>query len=615
MPSYVSGASKHWSKKQGKWITKKNEAAFDYSSVDEDSAAFLISFFRAYPDYMADVFRSPNAEYKLELPQRVMMRAMARYRNVYIQGCRGLTKTYVLILTKMIIGVLWSGEICRYSAPNQKQSATLAAQAFHQIEKDYPDIAAMWQVKNDRTDMFKITTIYGSEISMYAPRGSNASSVIGEEIAAEAPEAFDLDDFEKNVLPTVRIVRQVNKHKDKTHINLQHTYITNASSKANRAFTVHRYAALKDMLFGDRHEGYVMDIPWEVAVICNIRDIAYIKEQKAKLSPENFLREMCARNTGAGDNPMISDETLAKSRTLMTMEDCHSGDRNAIYVIGVDYSFVDSAKNAKCGIAVWKLTRFKSKERRDKYRKQLVYIDSYSPPKTAYLQMVRVKDIWRRYTLDGAQATYIAMDKRNGGALLIPEFMKPSDDGLPPLCCYKHVEYADMEQANALPIMYPISATAGGGRDNEGEMIRYAQVEFEQGNIELLTSSLTDGLEQYKRKHNIKDDFADSKIALPYRKTDELCQQIQNLTTAVTGFTTKEVRRTKGILRDEWSACKYGLRFIAILEQELAKETYKVSNPWQKEFEKYKSGNYGNGNMTVKGQSNAVNSLLNKRKL
>lgn len=590
MPTGYAGEGKTYSKKLGRWLKKETHSAFDYDGVDQESVAFLISFFRFYPDYFLDIFRSPTAEFKLEIPQRLILRAFARYRNVYITGARGLTKTHCVLLFSLANGILYPGEVMRYYAPNQKQAAALAAQAFHQIEKDYPALAGMWRIRNDRSDMFRVTTQYGSEFTMYAPRGSNSSMSIAEEIGAEGAEGFDMDAYEKDVLPTVRMERRVNQKQDDTHIDSRHLHISNACSKQNRAFTVHRYNALRDMVRGEPYEGFVLDLPWEVAVISNIRNKNYIKDQKKKLTVEDFQREMCARYTGTNENPLVTDEALTKSRKLMTMEDVHCGDPNAIYIVSHDVSYVDGVKNAKCADVVVKLTRYKSSGKRDKYRKQVVYVDCYPPPKTVFLQAQKVKALWLKYCMNGGETTYLVVDAQAVGTDVVIELMKPSGDGVPPLCCYKHMRFADIEQENALPVIYPLKAGVRGSTDEEGEMLRYSQVEFEQGNVELLTSAVMDGVEQYKRKHGIKDDFADARIIAPYKKTDELCQQVQNLTVKTSGISNKEERKSKAIQRDIWSALKYALRMARILEDELLKSNYRKKSSWTDAINQFNKG-------------------------
>ena len=91
MPAYRSGDSRIQIKSTGKWVKPKRERAFDYEKINKKSWALLISFFRYYPDYLLDLLRAKNAEFGLELIQRIMLRVQARYQISYITGARGLT--------------------------------------------------------------------------------------------------------------------------------------------------------------------------------------------------------------------------------------------------------------------------------------------------------------------------------------------------------------------------------------------------------------------------------------------------------------------------------------------------------------------------------------------
>lgn len=582
MPTGYAGEGKVFLKKTGRWVKKEKERAFDYESLSEEqkrSVGLIVSVFRFYPDYFFDMIRSENARFKQQLPQRLMLRIFARYRNVYCTGGRGLTKTSTIIMSKSHEGVFFPGEKIRYVAPAQKQSATLASDAFRTMEENYPLLASWWAKNNDRSDMFRISTPYGSVFTMYAPRGDNCSSVVGEEMAQEGENGFDMDKFENDISPACRIIRMVKGKKDRTHINLKETYISNASSRQNPAFTKYRHNALLDMVAGQKYDGYCIDIPWECALLCNLRDIEYYKKEKKKLTHEAWLREMCVRYTGNDENPLISDETLAKSRRLRVMEEKHSGDINAIYIVSHDVSYVDSAKNAKCADVVLKLTDFTQVSKRDKYRKQAVYADNYPPPKDAYTQAKKLKELWMKYCLDGGNATYLVVDAQAYGTEIVEELMKPSTDGTPTLCCINH-EFSHLEQKGALPVIYPMKAGVRGSKDPDAEMIQYAQVEFERGNVELLIPNVLDGVEEYRKKHGIKDMTADGKIAMPYRNSDLLAQQIGNLRVKVSGTSFKEERKSKSIQRDIWSALKYALRLAQRLEDERKGEKYKVKSSW-----------------------------------
>lgn len=587
MPSGYVGTGKVYSKKQGRWVPKDLSKAFDYENLDFLSGAFIISFFRWYPDALCDLCRSETAKYRLELPQRMILRIICRFRSSYVTGCRGLTKTYCILLGKMIKGILWPGEKMRYTAPAQKQAAALATQAFHQIEADYPIIASHWAIRNDAQDMFKITTVYGSEFTMYSPRGDNCSETIAEEIGQEGRDPFDMDKYEQDVLPTCRIERMVNQQPDRFAVQLQHSHISNACSKQNRAFSVHREACLRDMLHGELFEGFVIDFSWITALMGNLRNISYIKDQRAKLTPAAWKREMCALYTGDAKNPLISDETLAASRVNPVMEERHSGDPEAIYIVSHDVSYVDDAKNAKCADVVLKLTAYGDLERRDKYRKQAVFVDNYPPPKTSYEQAQRVRKLWERFSLSGGQTTYIVVDAQAYGTEVVEELMKPVPAG-PNLCCVDHASFAEIEQPGALPVIYPMKASTRGSRDPDGDMITYAQVEFEHGNVELLIPNALDGVEAYKALHGIKDARFDAAISVPYRNSELLCQQIGNLQTEVSGLTLKEKRKSKALQRDIWSALKYALRMAQKLETGEKTIKYGAKSSWNEKIEEVK---------------------------
>ena len=163
-----------------------------------------------------------------------------------------------------------------------------------------------------------------------------------------------------------------------------------------------------------------------------------------------------------------------------------------------------------------------------------------------------------------------------------------------------------------MPVIYPLKATRAGGTDDEGQMIRYLQREWEQGNVEIPTTNVLDGLECYKKFHGIKDTYQDGKIAQVYKQTEGWCEEIQNLQVKPSGTSIKEERKSKAKQRDRHSAAKYGLRFISLLEDKLVKETYKAKSSWSEEIERFNNED-GYGYMASK-TSGARTSLLALRK-
>lgn len=582
-----------FSTRQGRWNKIEQTQGFNYETVNAETTQFLVSFFRAFPDRFLDLIESPNADFTLALPQRVIFRSMFHYTKTDTTSTRGIGKTYLEVLQAMTKGVLYPGTIHKQDAPSQKMGAELAAKAFHQIERNYPALAALWKIKSETKDSFKIITDFGSEYSIGVIQGGNCNEIVAEEIGQETEPKFDFINFESKVLPTCRLKRTINKKKDRTY-GKHYIYITNGSRRQNPAYAKYRHSAMKAMIQQPRGAGWAIDISWEMAVLFGIRDTDYVEELRNSMTREEFLRQMCALYTGASENPMVSDEDLSASRTLMRMESRHCGDPNVIYIVGHDVSYEAGTRNAKCADVVMKLTPFKQKDdktiaKRDKYLKEIVWVDSYLPIKDPTQSAIHLKELWRRYCMDGGQTTYLAIDSWQYGNAIMRELIKPMGDGIN-LCTYKHLECQELEGEHALPIIYPIKAGGTGVRDNDLAMINYMRTEYEQGNIRHLTADVNEGLEQYKRYHNIKDINADGQILKPYYKTNELCEQIQNLQVVPTGSSWKEKRVSMSIQRDDWSAEKYCGRVAMILEEELARSHKTSNSSWDSEIARFQNG-------------------------
>ena len=262
---------------------------------------------------------------------------------------------------------------------------------------------------------------------------------------------------------------------------------------------------------------------------------------------------------------------------------------DVIYIVGYDVSYADDKKNAKCACVVLKCTRQTDWLKRDRYLKQVVYVDVWNPPVKSMMQAQRIKDVWSRFCCDGGAPTYLAIDAWQYGTSVVENLMMDLGDGLAPLCVRNHASFTELEQENAVPCLYPIKAGGAGVTDPDAEMVRYAELQFENRNVELLCSNVNEGVENYKKYHRIKDDSMDAMLADPYIKTRELVGQIQNLKKVASGTTQKEERISKHIQRDIWSALKYALRVAQILEREELAQAVRHKSDWDAELEKYKN--------------------------
>lgn len=587
------------------WVSKKATEDRDYQGYEDAVGAFVLWVFRWYPDKLLDILRSPEADYKNEeLIQRVMMRAYARKQRVSFTGCRGLTKTSTKFKSKLIDGLVWPGTQSSYYGPSYKQMAAIASKTFHQIAHDYPVLAGMWRVAAESKDDFKIQTVFGSTFSIAAMRGDNIHDVTAEEYAQEENPAFDYLEYKRVVLPAVRLWHNVLGAPDENYIGYKRHAITSAGRKQNHAYQT-RCRVANAMNEGE--SAFAMDISWESVVLQLMRPFDWAADLKEELTPEEWMREMESRYTGTDEFPMLTEETLLDSQRNAVMErqhcckeaECKLRPEDVIYIVGYDVSYEDSARNAKCALVVLKLTRYKNYMKRNVYCKEVVYVDDWPPPDNQMVQARKLKDVWNRFCYEGSE-TYIAIDCWQYGKGVVECLMMDLADGLPPLCVYEHAMYRDTELPGSLPVIYPIKAGGAGVTDPDFEMIKYAQTQFDNHNVSLLLGNQREGVEAYKRYHNIKTDMQDWYIVKPYQKCRELVGQIQNLKLMPSGAGMSEKRISKSIQRDSWSALKYALRFAQRLEWKNLRQRNRSSD-WDELLRQYEDKAPGRSDLLSRG--------------
>mgnify|MGYP007101918081 CR=1 FL=1 len=550
---------------------------------------FIISFWRYFPDMIQDLLRSDEADYELTLVQRIIIRAKARNQYVDITGCRGLTKSFCSIIEEGDEMILYPSIRTAYFGPSYKQTSKIASQTFRQIQKDYPGFADHFIVTADSGDRFELVTHSRSHFTITAFRGTNIHKVVAEETAQENPPRFDENGYKTVVLPAVRLRYLVKGKRDPQYISFKQHTITSAGRRQNFSYEV-RCRHFRMMARGEK--AFVMDVPFEVPLLLQMRPVSWAETLRTELTPDEWAREMESRYTGSDQNPVIPDSTLTDCRTLLAMEDHHcckdiynklSAD-DVFYIVGYDVSYADGAINAKCACVVLKCTKQSEWMKRDKYLKQVVWVNDWTP-NTAMEQAQKLKQIWYRYCFQGHHA-YIAIDAWQYGSAVVQSLMMDLGDGIDPLCTMNHVLYPEYEMRNAIPVIYPVKAGGVGTTDPDADMIRNAEVQFDNRNVQILTSNYQAGIDAYKKLHRIKDDASDYAIYVPYKKTNELVGQIQNLKKVPTAGGISEKRISNRIQRDSWSALKYALRLAQNLERIYLMKGHRKSD-WEEQFKQY----------------------------
>lgn len=587
------------------YVTAKRTQDANYEQLGE-GWKFLIAAFRYFPDFLCDLLRADDAEYELNFMQRLILRVNARYQFVYITGCRGLTKSYSTVLEEQCEMCLFPRIKIAYYGPAFKQTARIASQIYKEISRNYPALAKHLTLEQDSAvGDFKLTSEYGSELNISAFRGTTVNKVVVEEMAQEELPKFDHEKYKQVVVPAVRGRYYVNGKPSPAYIDFKQHVITSAGRRQNPAFDL-RCAFKKVMDRGG--SAFVMDVPYQVVLLLGMRPISWAETIRSNLTPDQWMREMESKYTGADQNALIPDSTISSCRNLLLMEEHHCckdysnklKPDEVFYIIGYDVSYADGADNAKCACVVVKCTKQEQYSKRNRYLKEVVWVDDWAPS-TEIEQATKIKKIWNRFSVAGSRA-YIAIDCWQYGQAVTTSLMRDLGDGLSPLCIYNHTQFVDLELVGAEDVIYPIKAGGAGTTDPEAEMIRNCELQFDNENVRLLTSEYRAGIDAYKQYHRIKDDNADYIIHKPYRKTDELVQQLQNLQKVPNANGVSEKRISKRIQRDSWSALKYALRLAQILEQTFLMRTRRESD-WDNLLKQYENKSF-NATIGANGNSN-----------
>lgn len=590
------------------WVKKQTEQEANYDNLG-DGWPYLIALMRFFPDFTADIFQSENAEFDLTFTHRMLLRINAQYKDVAITGHRGLGKSFITDLGEMIDGELWPGTQTAIIAPTKKQGVKIESKIFKQIENNYKALTQLYKVDSNSVTggSFIISTEYGSVITIGSFRGDTLHKAIAEETAQEdVGESFDSESF-KALVPTLRGTYKIKRKQSPAYIANKIHSITSAGRRQNYAYEL-REKCRRNILLGK--SAFIIDIPFSVALLEQMRPVAWAESIRDELTADLWLREMESVYSGNDKNPIVSDEVLSASRDLLCMEehtilkDMDSKDKikpqDVLYVLGYDVAYADGRANAKCACVVVKLTKqLHDWARKDKYRKDVVWIEDWVPAETPTPreQAKRLKMIWKRYCYNGSNAL-IAIDSWQYGTAVVQSLMDELDDGLQPLCIIGHTQFTDRELEGALPVIYPIKAGGIGTTDPDSEMIINAEQQFENGNVHLLCGNMNEGIAAYKKLHRMKTDDMDWKIAMPYKKTNELVVQIQNLREE-TGI--KERRISNQIQRDTWSALKYALRLAQHLERKYLKKRKKKTD-WDIAIAEMEKGSGFKGASAVKSR-------------
>lgn len=110
----------------------------DYLKTIEEQLAHKMEYYSAYPDLFLDEISPEADDLRLFFYQRILLRALMRFKEVYWTACRATSKTFLSILALILQCVFMPGTKRFIVATYKVQAAKIAKEKISEIFQHWP---------------------------------------------------------------------------------------------------------------------------------------------------------------------------------------------------------------------------------------------------------------------------------------------------------------------------------------------------------------------------------------------------------------------------------------------------------------------------------------------
>lgn len=516
----------------------KNEKLFqDYSA-----------YFMLNPDLFLDLIKTKECPINFYFYQRVMLRAMMRYRYFYGTFTRATSKSFLAIISQYLACMFLPRSKRFVVSQFKKASLSITKQKLEEIWTYWPLLKTEILTQHMSTDYIELIFKNGSTLQILAlsasSRGQRASGGLIEEAAL-----IDGDLLAEVIIPMMNIPRQHSSggtNEEEPHS--QQIYITSAGSK--NTFAYERLIELTTLAVIEPRDYFICGASYELPLRYGLFDKKTIQDQKmsSTFSSDGFARESMSIWTGGSKDSWFNPNKLIRCRKLLNCERKAAKLRpNEWYMVSIDV--------ARYGENDTSIFVFKVRENDANWHKSIVYIENITKMSLPN-QATRIKEINELY-----HPREIVIDANGIGAGLVDELVLQSlsNKGIlyEPLYVKNDPENYPYPRGKE-PLVYALKANA----TMNNEIYSNAYVQINSGNVSMLAPErvVKEKMNTYKSWQK-KNFLAREKFLLPYIMTSRLIDEINNLRLKPTGSTNQIAveQISRRINKDRFSAMCYGL--------------------------------------------------------
>ena len=326
----------------------------------KDGFRDMISYFRMYPDRFIDYIKTESTMFDLLPFQRVYMRAFFRYKRVGIVASRGISKTYIELLSNYVKCILYPNNALAVAMPTKEQSAKVVKSKFEEFWRDYPLLKnelIMNKCKFEK-DYVKLVFKNGSTLDTLtvgeSSRGLRAQGITLEEIVDERMDAKTINEVIRPMLAQARNVIGHGVDKENEYSKTE-AYVTTASHK--QSYCYDKFKALYEEMEQGKPT-IVLGTSYEMGTHFGTLDIDDVNEklEDPTYSPLSFEREFRSVFTGSSEKSLVSADEISKARVLeKPMWRISSEDKknpNVRFVLSYDVARATTGNTANSSLAV-----------------------------------------------------------------------------------------------------------------------------------------------------------------------------------------------------------------------------------------------------------------------
>jgi len=516
------------------------------------------------PDIMYDMLQPKEGKkLKLDLYQRVMLRLLVRFPQVYFCIPRGGSKTLIGVMAQYHIAICFPGVTLSITASTKEAAVKIWKEKHDEILGFYPSLANEIASASFTKDTGRVVFQNGSIVDNLA-NAQTSKGLRRRRGNLEESAQIDKDLYDDAIEPIFNIPRSTMTGEiDPCELNGQINRFTTAGYKNSDEYEKIRQM-VDEMI--NCEGSFVFGSDWFIPIHFNRQKISVINKAR-KGNVVRFKQNYLNTWIGASEGALLNISKLIKARTISKPElECPRDKKGNFeineYVIGVDVARSSSESNNKTAIVVLKIIRNTNGQIR-----QIQLVNIIEPPNGLNFkeQSIIVKKLFYQYggnlDLTKSRVKAVVCDGVGVGRGLIDRLLEDvtDDETNQELGCWATINTDQKPDVNGSPeIVYDLTS-----QGINGDIIMQFLNYVESGKLKLL-KQYEDGKSELS-----SDNTSDILNEVACIQTTLLIDEVANLRLKKTTNSITVEQVVKKLDKDRYSSLAYALYYCALfLEKE-----------------------------------------------